>query len=165
MMVVNQMTETTKFGTTHVTVPAGSTMTRARDSAKARVKARVRTAVETLAVTGVTGRGLVTIVCSATARATKAATRTYRAIDSETSMVAAAVTTKEGASATGRVMDIMKATNGIPRSAYGCSKERETRATDCDSGCSKNRPQVGIRLLNGEGNVRDGRSDDSRNRL
>ena len=39
----------------------------------------VRTTVEALAATGVTGRGLVTIICGAMARATKAATRTYRA--------------------------------------------------------------------------------------
>ena len=108
-------------------------MTRARDSGKVRVKAMVRTTVERLAATGVTGRGLVTIICSATASATKAATRTNSAMDLETSMVAAAVTTKEGASATDRVKVIIKATNGIPRSAYGCSIERETRATDTEA--------------------------------
>ena len=48
-------------------------------------------------------------------------------------MVAAAVTTKEGASATDRVRAIIKATNGLPRSAYGCSIERETRATDTEA--------------------------------
>jgi len=64
---------------------------------------------------------------------TKAATRTYSAMDLETSMVAAAVTTKEGASVTDMVMVIMKATNGIPCSAYGCSIERETRATDTEA--------------------------------
>jgi len=116
-MAVIQMTETAKFGTIDVTIPAGSAMTRAHDSAKVRVKAMVRTTVETSAATEVTGRGLVTIICIATASATKAATRTYRAMALETSMVAAAVTTKEGASATDRVMVIMKATNGLSRSA------------------------------------------------
>ena len=93
----------------------------------------VRTMVERLAATGATCRGLVTIICSTTASATKAATRTYSAMDLETSMVAATVTTKEGASATDRVMVIMKATHGIACSACGCSTERETRATDTEA--------------------------------
>ena len=62
VMAVNQMTESAKVGTMDVTIPAGSTMTRARDGAKIGVKATVRTTVETLAATGVTGRGLATII-------------------------------------------------------------------------------------------------------
>jgi len=104
----------------------------------------VRTAVETLAPTGVTGRGLVTSIYSATAWATKAATRTYRAMDLETIVVAGTVTTKKGASATDRVMIFMKATNCIPRSAYGCSMERETRATDTQAS-----QRTGSRLASG----------------
>jgi len=76
-------------------------------------------------------------------------------MDLETSMVAAAVTTKEGASATDRVMVIMKAANGIPLSAHGCSMEREARATD-----TKATQRTGPRLASGYSMVQATRATD-----
>ena len=51
ILAMNQTTETAKLGTTDVTIRAGYTMTRLRDSAKVRVQAMVRTTVGTLAAT------------------------------------------------------------------------------------------------------------------
>jgi len=65
------------------------------------------------------------------------------------------VTTRKGASATDRVMVIMKATNGIPRSACGCSMERETRATD-----TKAFQRTGPRLASGYSMVKATRATD-----
>ena len=75
----------------------------ASDGVKVRMKAIVTTAVGILAASRVTDRALVTIICSATARVVKAATRTYRDMHLETLMVDAAVMTKADASATNRV--------------------------------------------------------------